>query len=677
MSHFIQRALIILSIITSSAAATAHAEEYHQYSNLPTLYINTQNSVAITSKTEYVKATMVWVDGATVTKWENTLSIRGRGNSTWGMDKKPYRLKFDSKTSLLGKERAKAKSWTLLANYADKTLIRNAVAAFIGTRCGQPFTAAAQFVDVVLNDTFIGNYQISDQMEIRPGRVDITEQDKTPQAGDDISGGYFLEVDGFATGEPVWFSTNRGVKITIKSPDEEVIAPSQQQYIQSYINDFENTLFSDVFTDPVKGYRRFVDPSTLASWYIATELTGNVDGFWSTYIYKEKGDSLIYWGPLWDYDIAFNNCNRTGEVTNALMTERGFGDDLTKVWINRMWEDPWFANLINDTWKKIVADGIEAATLDYIDRTASLIDASQKLNFNLWPLNRRVYNEIVLFNTYQGGVDYLKKFVREHTAFLTRKFQQKVDDIANNTPTPTFDFDKGYTYRIVNKGTHKTTGLDATGTKICIHDGNPDAPTQEWILKPEGSGWYSIINYSTGQAVTDAAPLNGNSYGIGYNIAVDDYDSGNQRQHWAISPISTGLSYCLINRATSLAWNNSGGNSDDGTPILSWTNDSSNKDKTTRQWHLNRTTIIEYESGIDAPEIQDYVLVYDRATMTLRFDAAYGEPLTGDVYVYTTTGQMLLHADASKPIAVGHLTRGAYVVTWSINGRTHSVKAML
>ena len=138
----------------------------------------------------------------------------------------------------MGPKRAKAKSWTLLANFADKTLLRNAVAACIGDFAGQPFTAGAQFVDLVLNGTYLGNYQLSDQMEVRKKRVDIDEQDEIPTEDANITGGYFLEVDGWATAEPVYYKTNRNVLVTVKSPDEEVIVSRQLEYIKNHMQLF-------------------------------------------------------------------------------------------------------------------------------------------------------------------------------------------------------------------------------------------------------------------------------------------------------------------------------------------------------------------------------------------------------------------------------------------------------
>lgn len=404
--------------------ASAQTEDYPRLSNLPTVYIETENNQEILSKENYYNATLRYVDDSGV-KFYDALGIRGRGNSTWGLAKKPYRIKFDKKQEFLGSDHAKAKSWTLLANHTDKTLMRNALAAYVGKLAGQPFVPAARFVDLVVNGKFLGNYQISDQMEIREKRVDITEQDEPATAESNITGGYFLEVDGFANQEPVYFTTPRGVKITIKSPDEEIINNNQIDYISNHLRRFENALFSADFAHAEKGYRSFVDPETLASWYVASEITGNPDAFWSTYIYKKADDKHIYWGPMWDYDIAFNNCNRKGDMTRRALYSDGFGQDLTGIWVNRMWQDPWFIRLVYAKWQELKAMDIEALMLAFIDEKAAELEESQKLNFEIWPLSSRVYDEYRLFSTYRNGVDFLKTSVKNRLEFLDEMFTKR------------------------------------------------------------------------------------------------------------------------------------------------------------------------------------------------------------------------------------------------------------
>lgn len=171
-------------------------------------------------------------------------------------------------------------------------------------------------------------------------------------------------------------------------------------------------------------------------------------------MYKKKDDQKFYWGPLWDYDIAFNNCNRVGDVSEALMINKGFGGDLTQKWVLQMWKDPWFVQLINRTWQEYLARGIEEHVVDYIDSMSVVIDRSQAMNFQKWPIDRRDYNEIVLFSTYQEGIDYLKSFLHTHCAYLTKTFAKAAEEMGSmEEPTPEFTLDTGFYYRLYNKGT--------------------------------------------------------------------------------------------------------------------------------------------------------------------------------------------------------------------------------
>ena len=133
---------------------------------MPSVYIETENRRSITSKEKYINWTFIYVDGDSLARYENTL-IRGRGNSTWwNSDKKPFRVKFEKKQRLLGEGFANARSWTLLANHGDKTMIRNALTYDLGRFMGMKFCPAARFVDLYLNGNYQGTYQISDQVQV-------------------------------------------------------------------------------------------------------------------------------------------------------------------------------------------------------------------------------------------------------------------------------------------------------------------------------------------------------------------------------------------------------------------------------------------------------------------------------------------------------------------------------
>lgn len=452
-----------------------------QITNIPTLYINT-NGVSITSKENYVPGTVtVASDDAEVAITDVSMGIRGRGNSTWGMAKKPYRIKFDKKINFLN-QNAKAKSWVLLANYADKTLMRNGVAFEISRFIDLEFSPSAVFVDVVLNGQYLGNYMVSDQMQVGAGRVDIDEMDETNISGEELTGGYFMEIDGFGDSEPVHFTTNHGLLITLKSPDEELVQQVQIDYIKNFVNTFESKLFASNFTDPELGYRSMVDEHSLINWYIACELTGNSDSFWSTYIYKKRNDNHLYFGPLWDFDIAFNNDNRIQNAPTRLMRDAGHG---YKQWIGRLWQDPWFRQAVWERWRELTKAGIEEHLINYIDQTAAAIDQSQAKNFEKWPvLNQRVYDEVYLFKTYKEGVDYLRSYVIDRVAFLTQSFKATGEVSCIN------NIADGAEYYIQHYN-----GLYATPEASNFYIENPDPDRQKLTFVSAGDGIWNIRTY--------------------------------------------------------------------------------------------------------------------------------------------------------------------------------------
>lgn len=658
-----------MAVASFCLPASLLAQTYPQKSDVPTVYIETENSKAITSKEIYIKATLRYVD-ANGEKYYDALGIRGRGNSTWKLAKKPYRIKFDKKQEFLGSDHAKAKSWTLLANYADKSLMRNALAAELGKFTGQPFTAAAQFADVVLNGKYIGNYQISDQVEVRAKRVDIVEQEDPMTDASNITGGYLLEIDGFADSEPCKFTTTRGVKITVKSPDDEIIDPRQVSYIKNYIQSFENALFSADFTNPETGYRQYIDENTLLSWYVASEMTANPDAFWSTYIYKNQDDPKIYWGPLWDYDIAFNNCLRKGDMTRRLVLKDGFGADLTGVWLRRMWEDPWFVNAVNEKWKGMVEAGVENHLLKFIDEKEEELTTSQNLDGKIWPINTRVYDEYMLFSTYSATVDFLRKFVKERVSYLTDSFEKEA---AGAVPTPPFEIEENYYYRIHNANTMKCADISKDGNAICGNTYIEGTESQQWSITDMGNGLCMIINRTTGQAITEAAPFVNGSYQRNAQLTLTNPDASDKRQLWQINPLPTGGAYTIVNAATNLAWNNSGGSNNDGNPWISWDNDSNNPNKPNRHWRIIRD---ELKDNTGVKEVYDsaleYIVTYSPSEGIIRF---IGEgPVCGSYSIAGLNGATMKSGPISDPINVSALPSGAYVLLWECAGKIFSKK---
>ncbi len=572
-------ALAVLAVLHFSLCA--FGADYVQLTNLPTLYVETFSGRSITTRSTYVLCRLTYVEDDEAIVYDS-VEIRGRGNSTWGLAKKPYRIRFPKAIRFLGKGRAKARSWTLLANHADKTLIHNALASEVGTFVGQPFTAASLFVDLVLNGTYMGNYQISDQVNVDKRRVNIVEQEEPATEDSNITGGYFVELGGFATSEPVWFSSTRGVPIAVKSPDEAIINSAQKSYIRSYLNDYESRLFSSEYRDPEQGYRAVTDSATLVSWYIATEVTANPDGLWSTYVYKNQDDPLLYWGPLWDFDIAFNNCNRTGDITNRFMTDAGFGSQNAGMWVKRMIKDPWFNWAVNKGWQRFVADGIEEHLLDYVDSLATLLDESQQLNYQKYRIDQRVYNEIYLYSTYQEYIDDLKNWITNHIQFLNQGFASRV---TGEEPLDPFRVTEGWYYRITNRGTGMAVDIDvpSAGAGVMMWQTDATRESQYWAIRRVGD-YYQFVNRAGNLALTDPSPTSD----TGTQLSVAPFDATDERQLWNVVTVNQNGTYNLINVATRHAANNSGGGTDNGNRVVSYISDDRNSVSNNRQWHITK-----------------------------------------------------------------------------------------
>ncbi|MCM1312171.1 MAG: CotH kinase family protein [Bacteroides sp.] len=657
--------------ITLCAGAQA---KYERLTNLPAVYIRTYDNVPITSKTTYVLATMWYVDENDQVTQYDSLEIRGRGNSTWGLAKKPYKLKFHVKEKFLGNDHANAKKWTMLANAGDKTLMRNAVTSLLGEFTGLPFNPAAKFVDLTLNGTYIGNYQISDQIEVKKKRVHITEQDYPLSETSDITGGYLLEVDGFHDGNCFTTGTGR-VGIRIHYPDDEEIATRQTLYIRTYINNFETALMGNDYLDAEKGYRHWVDSVSLANWYIATEVSANIDGFYSTYFYKNAQDSLLYWGPLWDYDIAYGNDTRKGDTSRSLMTDVGYGD--TRVWMNRMWNDPWFANLINRRYRELVNKGMEDYLLGKVDSINTLIQESQELNYKKWGINRRMYNERVLYSSYDQYVNNLKSFISTHIEYLQTAFRTK----RPAGPTPAF-VAENYYYRFTNANTTKAIDIvgqsENSGAGICTWSNIKGRESEDWVITPVGE-YFHITNRKSGMALNDPTTGNvGPTTNVGTQLNTAEPDSLDDRQLWLITPQGTAGYYNLTNKHSQHTANLNGGNAADGTQVLSYTTDSKNTTSLNRLWYIipgDDLPIIEPDA-IAGIEPEEYALAYNADSKTLHFGSETPELLVFMANVYDTNGRKIRTFRADETCSVEDLPKGTYIVSWKCGNKVRSVKFM-
>ena len=395
--------------------------QFYQITNLPTVVINTKGAQEVTSKEEELSSVVYIVseEGKKLLATEKT-GVRGRGNASWNFPKKPYRLKFDEKQQLLDAP-AKAKKWTLINNYGDKTLMRNILAFELSRRFGLAYTPYCHPVDVVLNGEYRGCYQLCDQIEVNKNRVNITEMEPEDVALPELSGGYLIEVDAYASTEASHFYSKLGTPVTIKSPDDEDIVNAQTRYITDYFNRMENAVFASNFADPETGYRRYLDLDSFLKHFMVGEMSGNTDTYWSVYMTKDRESDKFFTGPVWDFDIAFDNDQRTYPIathTDYIFASKGsVASEAMRQMVNRIVkEDEGARQRLLELWSEARnTKGIdETSLLEYVDKTVELLNESQKLNFLRWNiLSERVHENPQASGSYEGEVAIVKNFIRK------------------------------------------------------------------------------------------------------------------------------------------------------------------------------------------------------------------------------------------------------------------------
>ena len=380
----------------------------HAFTGLPVLWIETDDEAPIESKEEYVRATFRLTEDVVTRSpgdvTEITGQIRGRGNSTWSLPKKPYRLKLDTKTSLLGMPADK--SWVLLANYSDKTMLRNATAMRMGEMSDIGYTPRSHFVELMLNGRYDGTYQLYEKLELARHRIDV--------AGD----GFLLEADKRAKAEedgPLVRVAHISAPIVVKEPD--VTAGSEDYaYVSRFLAEADSALFSDAFRDPDRGWRKYLDMDSFADWYVVNEIAKNNDAYFfaSCFMNLRRGGKLRM-GPLWDYDLAFGNI-----LYNGNYNPEGFYIRFVP-WYARLLRDPDFLARVKERFSYFYAhrDDILAA----INGDAQYLRRAAVENNNRWgTLYEMTWQNHDAWGNYQNEVQKLKEWLIHRMDWLRDEF---------------------------------------------------------------------------------------------------------------------------------------------------------------------------------------------------------------------------------------------------------------
>lgn len=363
---------------------------------LPKVFITTPDETNIVSKEEWVKdGNIVILDGYGNVAMDMQADFKGRGNSTWLLPKKPYAIKLESKAKVLSMP--EHKRWVLLANWLDRTLLRNDIAFEIARIC-LPFTPRGVFVELYLNNEHRGNYYLCEQIKIDKNRLNIDKIDETTPE-EEMTGGYLIEFDTYSEQEINYFYTkHRNLPVTIKEPDEDIVISPEHPafvYIQNYINNIEEKFLSGDYEE----IEKLIDIESYADWWIVYNLTGNMEAGHpkSCYMYKKRNGKL-YAGPAWDFDCeTFLPGRKGGLLKNTL-------------WYCYLFEYKEFKDVVKKRWRKFRSDLEKIPS--YIDNKAEYIKSSNEENFAMWPITHDVNKDTNI--PFEEAVERLK------TAYIER-----------------------------------------------------------------------------------------------------------------------------------------------------------------------------------------------------------------------------------------------------------------
>ena len=350
-----KRFFFILSLL--SAVISTKAAEIT--GTLPVVYITTQNNAVIDSKEVYVPGT-IRIDPLS-TGYDSlstvTAQFKGRGNWTWnGFDKKPYRIKLDSKQKVLGMP--SNKHWCLMA-HADDNLgfLKNYVGYVLSEQIGLKWTPRTVPVELVINGSYEGLYFLTEHVRVGSKRVNITEQEDL--ATEDVTGGWLVEIDNYWEEGNVEFYEGNGqhMMVTMKSP--EILSQTQRDYITAQLQGLNDAIYGSS-AEQLWG---MLDVDEAAKYYLVQEIMEDCESYHgSCYLYKDRDingqQAKWFFGPVWDFGNAYNRHQEKWIYVDPTWAQYWIGKIAQwpefQVKVKEYWYI-YYHSLINDTRSQITS----------------------------------------------------------------------------------------------------------------------------------------------------------------------------------------------------------------------------------------------------------------------------------------------------------------------------------
>lgn len=437
-------------------------------SNLPIVIIETQQAI---NADEKVMGTMKIINNGegqvnnvtdTPNDYDGHVGIKLRGESSLNFNQKKYTIETwdelgnDTAVSLLGMP--EEADWVLLAPYNDVSMVRDVYAYYLWNAMGH-WGPRTQMCEVMVNGEYVGVYALCESIKRDKNRVDINKLKPDDIAGRDVTGGYIVRIDAVDPDDETFVSKVKGIQRqwswtgmttvesdiiwTIYYPKKKDLQPEQKAYIQSYVDSAELTIQSDEFADPVQGYAQLIDVASFVDYFIHTELSLNADGFKrSAYYYKDKDHKdgsrgLLFAGPVWDFNLAYGNCNFCNANNVLSWVYQGCETNPTPTMWRRLLEDPAFSNAVKTRYTALRQGILSEDSINlFLDSYAALLDEAQERQLkkykeilksdNPWDFSPTSFFAAYRVSSYAEEIATVKNWFHQRLMFLDQHLPGEV-----------------------------------------------------------------------------------------------------------------------------------------------------------------------------------------------------------------------------------------------------------
>lgn len=372
----------------------------YPYAGIPRIVIETKNRRAIKDReTEIPAKLQIWGEKAPESEIME-LTIRGRGNSSWvEMPKKSYKIELMQKQKLLGMP--SNRDWILLANYADKTLLKNYTIFQLAYLLKSPYSPRCKYIELYLNSEYLGVYLLTESIKQGRNRVNISDQRLS----------YIVEFDSKKIFSDTGTYSSLGKFLNVHYPKNP--SDSALSILENRINEIERALWKYTFNDSILS--DFFDLDAYLSHYWIQEFSKNPDGFFDSSVYFswEVGQPLKM-GPVWDFDIAFGvHFNEERRSPSGWFIRQHY----------------WNRYLFNDSsFKKLALKYWEDNKHFFYNLTDSLKSYQQKLqpaaknNFKKWKIlsDTELTYHRKKYSSYDDAINDLEEWIQERLNWIEK-----------------------------------------------------------------------------------------------------------------------------------------------------------------------------------------------------------------------------------------------------------------